>query len=156
MLRLSLESDWRAELAALVDDWVDRISRATAGGEPPKSTAVLEHDEPHEVAEGGRITARREVLWVQPGSAGIRFLDSVPVPDCLYQSRFPLSMHSWIRFNQAETVRPWDTETLIENGDPWQGLKRFHRVVLDAIAAAGALETSQADAAQRDVHPTPP
>jgi NHLM bacteriocin system ABC transporter ATP-binding protein len=146
LLRFSLESDWRVDVAALIDDWVDRISRATAGGDLPKSTAVLERDRPHEVAEGGRLTARREVVWVQPGSAGIRFIDRVSVPSCPYESRFPLSTHAWISYNQSETVRPWDTETLVENGDPWEGLKRFHQVVLDAIAAAVALETAQADA----------
>jgi hypothetical protein len=146
LLRLSLESDWRADVAALVDDWVDRISRATSGGDPPKAMTVLERDEPHQVAEGGHLTARREVLWVQPGSAGIRFLDGVPVATCPYESRFPLSTHAWISYNQAETVRPWNTETLIERGDPWEGLKRFHRVVLEAIAAALARETAQADA----------
>ncbi len=71
---------------------------------------------------------------MRPGSAGIRFLDRVAVPTCPYESRFPLSPHAWISYNQADTIQPWDTETLIENGDPWQGLKRFHRVVLDAIA----------------------
>jgi NHLM bacteriocin system ABC transporter ATP-binding protein len=146
LLRLSLESDWRADVAALVDDWVDRISRATSGGDPPKSMAVLERDLPHEVAVGGRLTARREVLWVQRGSAGMRFVDTVPVPPCPYESRFPLSTHAWVTYNQSETVRPWDTETLIENGDPWEGLKWFHQVVLDAIAAAAALEAAQADA----------
>jgi NHLM bacteriocin system ABC transporter peptidase/ATP-binding protein/NHLM bacteriocin system ABC transporter ATP-binding protein len=146
LLRLSLEPDLRADVAALIDDWIDRISRATAGDDPPKSTALLERDLPHEVAQGGRLAARRAVLWVQPGPAGIRFLDTVPVPACLYESRFPLSTHAWISYNQADSVRPWDTETLIEKGEPWEGLNRFHRVVLDAIAAAGALETTQTDA----------
>ncbi len=35
---------------------------------------------------------------------------------------------------------------MIENGDPWEGLKRFHHVVLAAIAASQAIETAQADA----------
>ena len=70
----------------------------------------------------------------------------MPVPTCPHESRFPLSPHAWVSFNQAETVQPWDTETLIENGDPWEGLKRFHQVVLDAIAASQAIETAQADA----------
>ena len=92
-------------------------------------------------------------MWVRPGSAGIRFIDKVSVPTCPHESRFPLSTHAWISYNQAETVRPWDTETLIENGDPWEGLKRFHQVVLDAIAAAMALETAQADARRESASP---
>ncbi len=146
LLRLSLEPDWRCEVAALVDNWVDRISRATLAGDPPSAMAFLERDEPHQAASGGRLTARREVLWVRPGPAGIRFIDRVSVPTCPHESRFPLSPHVWVSCNQAETVQACDTETLIENGDPWEGLKRFHQVVLDAIAAALALERAHADA----------
>ena len=81
LLRLSLESDWRHDVAALVDDWVDRISRAMLTAEPPASLSLLERDEPHEVAQGGCLTTRREVLWVRPGSGDIRFLGRVEVPD---------------------------------------------------------------------------
>ena len=106
LLRLSLESDWRRDVAGLVDDWVDRISRATLTGDPPRSMAFLERDEPHQAAGARCVTARREVLWVRPGSAGIRFLDRVSVPTCPHESRFPLSPHAWVSYNQAETSGP--------------------------------------------------
>ena len=125
LLRLSLESDWRADVAALVDDWVDRISRATAGGDPPKSTAVLEHGQSHEVAEGGRLTAHREVLWVQPGSAGIRFLDKVSVPDCLYESRFPLSTHTWITLQPGRDRPAMGHRDVDRERRPVGGLEAF-------------------------------
>ena len=89
LLRLSLESDWRRDVAALVDDWVDRISRATATGDPPGSMAFLERDEPHQAAAGVRCSARREVLWVRPGPAGIRFIDRVSVPTCPHEFAVP-------------------------------------------------------------------
>ena len=150
LLRLSLHSEWRPEVAALVDDWVDRISRATASGELPSSATLLERDEPREAPEGRFMSARREVLWVKPGLAGICFLNGISVPACPRESRFPLSPHAWISFNQSDAVQPWDTETLIENGDPWEGLKRFHHVVLDGIATARAIATAQADARRQN------
>jgi NHLM bacteriocin system ABC transporter peptidase/ATP-binding protein/NHLM bacteriocin system ABC transporter ATP-binding protein len=146
LLRLSLDSDWRRDVAALIDNWVDRLSRAASTGDPPSTIAFLEPDEPHQAAAGGRLTARREVVWIRPGSAGIRFIDRVSVPTCAHESRFPLSPHTWISCNQAETIQACDTQTLIENGDPWEGLKRFHQVLLDAIAAALSLERAEADA----------
>ena len=146
LLRLSLESEWRREVAGLVDDWIERISRATSPGDPPASSTRLERDESYELTAGGCVTARREVLWVRPESVGVRFLDKLDVPSCPLESRFPLSPHSWLRFNQGETVRPWDTETLCENGDLWEGLKRFHRVVLEVISESLALESASADA----------
>ncbi len=145
LLRLSLDPDCRREVAALVDDWVDRISRATSTSSP-SCAEFLERDEPHEAGAGRALAARREVLWIKPGPTGIRFIDKVLVPICPHESRFPLSPHAWVCYNQAETVQPWDTETLIEKGDPWEGLKRFHQVVLEAIAATQAIETAQADA----------
>ena len=150
LLRLSLDSDWRPGVAALVDDWVDRISRAISSGELPSTVTLLKRDESHEAPEGRFLTARREVLWVKPGLTGIRFLDRVSVPTCPHESRFPLSPHAWITYNQSDTVQPWDTETLIEKGDPWEALKRFHQVVLDGIAAAQAIETAQAGRAARN------
>ena len=107
LLRLSLESDWRRDVAGLIDDWVDRISRATAPGDPPdrrwrSSSGTNRISSP----PAGAVTARREVLWVRPGSAGIRFIDRVAVPTCPHESRFPLSPHAWISFDQAETVGP--------------------------------------------------
>ncbi len=146
LLRLSLDPEWRREVAALVDDWVDRISRATSSGAAPSSAEFLERDEPHEAGAGRSLTARREVLWIRPGPTGIRFIDKIAVPICPHESRFPLSPHAWVSSNQAETIQPWDTETLIEKGDPWEGLKRFHQVVLEAIAVTQAIETAQADA----------
>ncbi len=146
LLRLSLDSEWRSEVAALVDDWVDRISRAISGGELPSSVTLIERDEPHEAPQGRFLTARREVLWVKPGLAGIRFLDRVSVPTCSLELRFPVSPHAWISYNQSEMVQPWDTESLIENGDPWEALKRFHQVVLDGIAVTREIATAQADA----------
>ncbi len=55
LLRLSLETDWRHDVAALVDDWVDRISRATLIGETPVALRLLQRDETYEVA--------RAVAW---------------------------------------------------------------------------------------------
>ncbi|MGP0069615.1 MAG: NHLP family bacteriocin export ABC transporter peptidase/permease/ATPase subunit [Isosphaeraceae bacterium] len=151
LLRLSLELEWRREVAGLVDDWVERISRATSNVDPPASSSRLDRNESYEVAAGGCVTARREVLWVRQGAGLVRYLGKVAVPPCPFESRFPLSPHGWVGFDQAETIRPWDTETLCENGDPWEGLKRFHQVVLEAIAGSLAVETAAADARREGV-----
>ncbi len=57
LLRLSLESDWRRDVAALIDDWVDRISRAASISDAPSAMTFLERNEPYEAARGGRLTA---------------------------------------------------------------------------------------------------
>ena len=141
LLRLSLESDWRRDVAGLVDDWVDRISRAALDRRPPASTACLE---PGRAARGrsraGRSRARRRgPLGRSPGPRASGSSAGWPSRRARTGRGSRSRRTPGSATTERETVRPWDTETLIENGDPWEGLKRFHRVVLDAIAAALAL-----------------
>ena len=142
LLRLSLEPDWRRGVAEMIDDWVDRISRATGPGEPPPTDVWLEPGDPSVLTPGACASTRSRVLWVRQTGCGLRFFGTVAVPECPYDSRFPLSSHAWLTFDRGEGVRPWDTETYMENGDPWAGLERFHRAILDAIAESGGREAA--------------
>ena len=81
LLRLSLDPEWRPT-------WPRSSTTGSTGSAARPRAAnslvdvnLLERDEPHEVLDGRFLTARREVLWVKPGLAGIRFLDRVSVPD---------------------------------------------------------------------------
>lgn len=123
-------------MAALLDDWIDRVSRATASGDPPSSSTRLEPDDLAAVEAGRPVTPRSRVLWVRQGDADLAFLGSIHVAPCDHGSRFPLSPHAWASAEGPAALRPCDTESLIENGDPWLGLRRFHRAVLDALAAS--------------------
>ncbi|MFO0910154.1 MAG: NHLP family bacteriocin export ABC transporter peptidase/permease/ATPase subunit [Isosphaeraceae bacterium] len=145
LLRLSLEPDWRRDVAQMIDDWVDRISRATDPGVTPPSVQWLETNDPRPLAPGQCISTRSQVLWIRHAEEGLRFFGTVDVPGCPFDSRFPLSPHAWLRLQDQKELRPWPTETLMEDGDPWVGLKRFHRVILDAIA-----QSRVCDAAYRD------
>ncbi|MFO0909216.1 MAG: NHLP family bacteriocin export ABC transporter peptidase/permease/ATPase subunit [Isosphaeraceae bacterium] len=134
LLRLSLEPDWRRTVAGMIDEWIDLISRATDPGVTPPPAIWLEPNDPRLVEPGQCASTRTQVLWVRHSEEGLRFFGTVEVPPCPHGSRFPISSHSWVRIDKVGPLRPWDTETLMENGDPWVGLKRFHRVILDAIA----------------------
>src|SRR5262249_1764606 len=142
LLRLSLEPDRRREVAGMIDGWIDRISRATDPGDLPPATRLIEAGGTCEIHEGQAFAPRGEVLWVRsgPSGEGLRFCGKVAVPTCPYGSRFPLSPHAWLTAAVVGPVQAWDTETLMEDGDPWVGLTRFHAVILDAIERARVRE----------------
>ena len=135
LVRLSLEPVWRRGVADMIDDWIDRISRAIDPGAAPPAVR-LEAGAARAVEAGQSASSRGRVTWVHTEGATVRFLGLVTVPECPYGSRFPLSAHAWLTFAHAAEIAPRDTETLMEDGDPWLGLKRFHKVILDAIALA--------------------
>ena len=146
LLRLSLEPDWRSDVADMIDDWVNLISRAADPGITPPSALWLEADDPRPLEPGQCVSTRSQVLWIRHPGEGLRFFGTVDIPACPLGSRFPLSTHAWVRVEDAGELRPWGTQKLMENGDPWVGLKRFHRVILDAIAQARACEAAYRDA----------
>jgi ATP-binding cassette subfamily C protein len=76
----------------------------------------------------------------------LKWLGRARAVDCPYGSRFPLSPHAWVTFDEAAEVAACDTETLMEDGDPWVGLRRLHRAALDAVATARARERAVAHA----------
>ncbi len=141
LLRLGLEPVWRRNVADMIDDWVDRISRAADSSEPVPAVA-LEPNATFLAEKGDVVTARGRVVWVRPAGPSLRFCGRSTIPDCPLDSRFPLSSHARLDVAAAVALESIDTETLMEDGDPWIGLKRFHRVILDAITR-GALRIAR-------------
>ena len=136
LVRLSLDPDWRYAVADMIDDWIDRISRATDPGEPTTPALRLEPEDSRDISAGQCVSTRSRVLWLRTSGEGLRVYGRLTIPDCPYGSRFPVSPHTWLTSANATEVHARDTETLLEDGDPWVGLKRFHKVVLDVIAQA--------------------
>lgn len=153
LMRLSFDRSQRREVARMIDDWVDRISRAVDTTTAPATAIRLEAREIRELKPGQTITSRSEVLWIRHDGPSARFLGEVEMSECPYASRFPLSPHAWVRFDGACTCHVLDTDSLMEDGDPWAGLRRFHSVILDALALARSRESSLAEVRrQRSVH----
>jgi NHLM bacteriocin system ABC transporter peptidase/ATP-binding protein/NHLM bacteriocin system ABC transporter ATP-binding protein len=140
LVRLCHEPEWRSGVAEMIDDWVDRVSRATDPGDPPRDIQTLEADSRWLLSSGQSASARSKVVWVRPLDQVPRFFGRVAVPECPFGSRFPLSSHAWLTYVSNCEVLPCETSRLMEDGDPWVGLKRFHRVILDVIALTRARE----------------
>jgi NHLM bacteriocin system ABC transporter peptidase/ATP-binding protein len=145
LMRLSFNTAFRRDVAGMIDDWVDRISRAIELSPAPADAVRLQADEVCELQARQSAVSRSQVLWIRHDGPPLRFFGAVDVPECPHESRFPLSSHAWVRFDVACMCHMVDTETLMEDGDPWSGLRRFHAAILDAIALAGSRELSLAE-----------
>jgi ATP-binding cassette subfamily C protein len=143
LMRLSFDPQCRREVADLINDWVDRVSRATVPTEPPLAAVHLEVRQPRTFEPGQAIASRNQVLWIRHDGQDIHLFGEIIVPPCDYSSRFPLASSAWLSFDQPGRVEGIDTESFMENGDPWLGLKRFHKSILDAIARARRREIAQ-------------
>ena len=140
LVRLVVDSNCRREVAEMIDDWIGRLSRSIDANGPSPAISWLESNQSVDLQEGQSVGSRSRVLWVRPAGERFRLLGRVNVFACPNDSRFPLTPHSWVTIEHAGQICPMDTETLMENGDPWVGLNRFHTAILDALAQARVQE----------------
>ena len=129
-----------AELAALVDAWVMDVS-ATLSRDVmylPRSDMLVEAGRTP-TAEGGTITARRGVVWVQApaSSSGERlFMDIVEVEtgdtdEAAASEALPLTPASWLKLMPPQRLSAaLSSETLAGGGHLLPALTRFHEVAL--------------------------
>jgi NHLM bacteriocin system ABC transporter peptidase/ATP-binding protein/NHLM bacteriocin system ABC transporter ATP-binding protein len=150
LIRRSFDDSARDEVTAMLDDWVVRLGRASCPVDPPSAAFRLVAGEARDLEAGSRLTARSEVVWVRSTDESLRFLGDLGLPVCPYESRFPLSTSTWLESGAGGRIDAKDTPGLIENGDPWAGLRRFHRAVLDLTARAARLESEAAEARRRE------
>ena len=134
LVRLVVDPDGRREVAEMVDDWIGRLTRSLDGFGSSPAISWLESDLPFDLQAGQSVGSRSGVLWIRPVGERFLLLGRVSVPACPNDSRFPITPHGWVTMERAGQVCPGDTETLLENGDPWVGLNRFHTAILDAMA----------------------
>ena len=135
LIRLGLEDDLRWQLAQWIDGWIEAMSRGLAG-EPPRFR-VEDLKDDLVLAEGDLARPRSGVVWVWPRQGSLRFLGEVTIPRNEDEARFPLAPGTWIQAETASILRCRSTERLLEDQDPWIGLKLFHEVVLRYAAQIG-------------------
>jgi NHLM bacteriocin system ABC transporter peptidase/ATP-binding protein/NHLM bacteriocin system ABC transporter ATP-binding protein len=145
LMRCSFHPAMRRDVAAMIDDWVERISRAVISGQEPGTTLRLEAGGAHAIEAGGTVTARSQVLWLRSVDVPVQFAGMRTTLACPVGSRFPLAPSAWLQFEGAGIVQAVDSEMLMEDGDPWAGLQRFHSIVLEVIAESRSRETALAD-----------
>ena len=96
-----------------------------------------------DLPRGTRYGVREGVAWIRHLEGSSLFRDEVPLPVTELEARFPLSEHLWLTAGTDCRVTASDTLTMVRTGDPWAGIKDFHRAVLDDIGRTQELEARQ-------------
>ncbi len=135
LIRLSFDEGLTTQVAALLDDWLTRVSRALTG--PTGSDAScrrLDVNASAALPARTRYTVRGGIAWVRHLRGASLLLDVVRLRECDMDPRFPLTDYLWLTAESDSEVTLCDTATIIRAGDPWAGLDVFHRAILDFVA----------------------
>lgn len=121
-------------LAARIEIWVDRLISGLVAGPPPKVFQALEAGEEVRLEEAGAAARPRDrVAWVRhlegrSGYLGEPDLEMAPAAYLL-----PVSGAAWMTSLEPVRVSCVPTATLVRSGTVWEGLERFHELVLDLV-----------------------
>lgn len=121
----------------LVDSWIVRLSQAVGRILPPKDCVNLEPGPAQRLPAHAAFRAARGVLWVSHPSGRSHFLGPETGIVIEGDGYFPLTRHTWLQGDgqQELELHSLDTAALLRQVHPWAHLDRFHRVVLQRVAA---------------------
>ncbi len=141
---LAQDSVWADQVARMIDGWIDSssigIARRAASQMPPDRCAFWTCGQAH-LREGDAARPRSEVLWVRraaheaaDGVAPLRLMGLDQAPSIPDDSFFPLSKYAWVQAIGEIRVSLIDTRAYLAREPTLNGLERFHRLALAAIA----------------------
>jgi NHLM bacteriocin system ABC transporter ATP-binding protein len=136
LIRLSFDEPLAEQVSLLIDDWILRIGRVLNPGGTPPDRRQLVPDVVTDLTAGARYGVREGVGWVRHLQGSSEFKDEAPLPVSEMEARFPLSEHLWLTAGEDCRVTCTGTLAMIRSGDPWEGLRNFHRAALDDMARA--------------------
>ena len=135
LIRLSFEENLAEQVALLIDDWILRIGRVLNPGVIPPEHRDLALGEVTELPAGVRFGIRQGVAWFRHLEGRSDFKDECPLALKERETRFPLSEHLWLTARERCRASCIDTLSMVRSGDPWEGLREFHRAALDEFGA---------------------
>lgn len=118
-------------LAALLDEWVDRLCAAVSRDAVPDGTVELEPE--GELPAGARhVRPRARVAWVRHREGASLFLGREGLR--VNGDFTPLSRRAWMEVASPAALEVRDTAGVLADGDAWDGLARLHALVLGVAA----------------------
>ncbi len=135
VVRFADDADHRADLAALLESWLQALSRGVAVWTAPRPRIAesIAPGESRSLAEGVRVGSKSSLSWVRlPGNAA-QFVDTqAPAADA-EPVRFPLGADAWLTSTAAIEIDATDTAAVLADGTAWAGIAHLHAAVLGAI-----------------------
>jgi len=127
-----------ADLAGLLEGWVDGLSSGIARGVPPAGLVELESGAP-EAPEGEVVRMRpaHGVAWVRHQTGGSLLLGR-PGLEMDGDGYTPVSHHAWMEVGEGSRLRVEPTAALMGTDALWEGLDRLHGLALACVAQVAA------------------
>ncbi|MEM9456206.1 MAG: NHLP bacteriocin export ABC transporter permease/ATPase subunit [Myxococcota bacterium] len=130
---LARGDDFRAEVRAHVDRWVNLMSHALGGSPAPSGSARLRAGQIFELSAGGSARGGGEVVWIPKSpTLAIQGVHRVVGPDT---PLFPIGARGWFRADEAVVAPAWSTADYLERDHTLSALEPFHRTVRRALEA---------------------
>jgi len=132
-----------ADVAARVEEWVDRLCEGVGAAGLPEGCVELCAGEAS--PEGPGVVARPSttVAWIRhvEGASLLAGMEGLKVNGTGYT---PLSRRAWLAVGEGSRLEVRETAAVVASGEAWPGLDRLHALVLEAtrrfVADAAAAE----------------
>lgn len=148
--QLAGEIEYQAVLSALLDRWVNNLSRAVARDVPPKDVIHLDAGKPTALKLHNSVMPRHGVLWIKQLAGSSQWMGRDDLPPLGGEGYIPLSVYTWARAAQPGQVAALGTAPLLEQNNVWAGLADFHSLMLLALTRNVLVEeTSERERLQR-------
>ena len=126
----------RARVAALLDTWVDGLSKAVTAGLPVRSGELpLTPGHPVDLQARSKGTTREGVVWIEIWSGSVLFDDITTPTFTERRALFPISRYAWVQATSDEfgalTILPRSTADALDDPLVWNGLDVFHQAICE-------------------------
>lgn len=117
-----------------IDNWVGLCARAMMQGSSPRSARVLEAEPDLPFEAGTDLCAQfGDVVWVKLEAGAGRYLGRAAAEVAPGGPALPLTEQTWLHLNADSRVSATYTPTALFLGGLWEGLARFHALLMPAL-----------------------
>lgn len=145
---IARDATMRPAVVALVDTWVNGMSKSLIRSLPTRRTGEVELKSQQEATLGPRqkATSGDGVLWLDIWNGSVLFNDLTTPTFSRKRVLFPLTPHSWVQpvgdeFGDLE-VTPLPTEAAVTRADMWHGFSVFQEVLYETECGGQLLSTA--------------
>ena len=124
---------YRAEIAALLDGWVEVLSRGVTKdiAYQPKADLVITEEGDEKLAPGKCIRAKRGAAWITIGKGDVSFIDLEDLLIAGEAVAFPVGPDSWLKADGETSLHVAPTAAALATNSAalWRGLDLFHETL---------------------------
>lgn len=126
-------SDHIAEIADMLNSWINGISSSIVSSVPPKSFTQLTPEQEIHLEESRAAKPGKDVVWIKPLEGVLQFMDMETERLKSTDSFFPVSNRTWLYSKEKTSLRVIDTKSFLKEDPAWLGFDRFHETAINSM-----------------------